>query len=344
MTVTTQNPAHTPDAPSQRPPRRWPPWGWSLVGVVVVWLAMIAISSGSPLDPLGQALSLAPYLVLVSLGQMLVITLGPGNIDVSVGTIISMAAYVSVAVSTQAGPAAGVLAAVLAGLAAALCSVIAIVVLRVPPIVATLATSLIVASMTLLLADANRSGADPALRTFVNTEIAGVPVMAVLVGAVTAAIAVMLRRTTFGRSVIATGQSTPAARKAGIRVPLVLGVTFLLSGALAGLTGGLLAAYISPSTGLGTPYMLDSIAVAVIGGTLIAGGRPVPAGVWTGAMFFVLLSGLLNLAGWSVGAQNIVKGLLVVLVVIVSSAATGTGRSTLRRWRDSVSKPLTATR
>jgi ribose transport system permease protein len=62
----------------------------------------------------------------------------------------------------------------------------------------------------------------------------------------------------------------------------------------------------------------------------------VPVGAWTGAMFFVLLSGLLNLVGWPIGAQNVLKGVLVVAVVIISTAATGTGRSSLARFRDAL--------
>ncbi|PPL19050.1 hypothetical protein GY24_07800 [Microterricola pindariensis] len=304
--------------------------------MLAVWALIVVVRPGAPFDPLAQALTLAPFLVLVALGQMLVITLGPGNIDVSVGTIISMASYVSVAVGAAAGPTAGVLAAVGAGIAAAVCSVIAILLLRVPPIIATLATSLIVSSATLLLADASRHSADAGLRAFVNAKILGVPLIALLVLAVTIVVALMLRHTRFGLSIIAVGQSARAAERAGIKVWAITALAYLLCGAFAGLAGGLLAAFISPSTVLGTSYMLDSIAVVVIGGTLISGGRAVAAGAWTGALFFVLLSGLLNLVGWSIGAQNILKGVLVVAVVVVSAAATGTGRSSLARLRDTL--------
>ncbi|MFS0868175.1 ABC transporter permease [Microbacterium sp. 179-B 1A2 NHS] len=317
----------------------WPAWGWSLVGVIAVWAVIIAVRPGSPLDPVTQSLSLAPFLVLVALGQMLVITLGPGNIDVSVGTVISMSSYVSVAVAASFGPVVGLLAAAAAGVAAGLISVAAILLLRVPPIIATLATSLVVTSATLLLADAARGGADPALRGFVNAKILGIPVIAVLVAVVTVAVWFLLRHTRLGLSIIAVGQSARAAERAGIKVAGVTAIAYLLSAGFAGLVGGLLAAFISPSTVLGTSYMLDSIAVVVIGGTLISGGRPVPVGAWTGSMFFVLLSGLLNLVGWSVGAQNVLKGVLVVLVVVVASAATGTGRSSLRRLRASLRSP-----
>jgi len=313
----------------------WPAWGWSLIGVLAVWALIIIARPGTPFEPIAQALSLAPFLVLVALGQMLVITLGPGNIDVSVGTIISMASYVSVAVGASAGPLAGVVAAAGAGAVAALCSVLAILLLRVPPIIATLATSLIVSSATLLLADASRNAADASLRVFVNAKVLGIPVIAIVVLAITVVIALMLKRTRFGLSVVAVGQSARAAERAGIRVWAITALAYIASGTFAGLTGGLLAAFISPSTVLGTSYMLDSIAVVVIGGTLISGGRAVPAGAWTGALFFVLLSGLLNLVGWSIGAQNILKGVLVVAVVIVSATAAGTGRSSLARLRES---------
>ncbi|GIT78783.1 ABC transporter permease [Leifsonia sp. LS1] len=339
MTTSTSTPPPAPTLPTQvgaRSRLRWPAWGWSLIGVLAVWLCIVAVRPGQPFEPLAQALSLAPFLVLVALGQMLVITLGPGNIDVSVGTVVSMASYVAVGVGAAAGPVIGVAAAVGAGVAAGLVSVVAILVLRVPPIIATLATSLIVQSCTLLLADSNRATAGAGLRTFVNAKLLGVPVMALLVVVVTALVAVVLARTRFGLGVLAVGQSPRAAERAGVRVWRVTAITYVVSGALAGLAGGLLAAFISPSTVLGTSYMLDSVAVVVIGGTLISGGRAVPVGAWTGALFFVLLSGLLNLVGWSVGAQNILKGVLVVAVVVVSAAATGTGRSALARLRDSL--------
>lgn len=72
---------------------------------------------------------------------------------------------------------------------------------------------------------------------------------------------------------------------------------------------------------MGNDYLLDSIAVVVIGGTLITGGRAVPAGVWGGALFFILLDGLLNLIGWSYAGQNVLKGFLVLSVLFLASGA-----------------------
>lgn len=315
-------------APATRQFQQLPPWSWSLLGVIFVWISVISISSGSPLAPLGQALSIAPYLVLVGLGQMLVMTLGPGNIDVSVAAVISLASYASVAISSFTGSMLlGLLGGAMAGVAAAAVSVLAILLLRVPPIIATLATSLIAASATLILSDSSSASAATSLRTFVNARLLGVPVLALVIAVLTVLIAVSLKRTTYGVSVIAVGQSLLAARKAGLPVNLTIASTYLISGALAGITGTLLGAFISPNTGIGSSYLLDSVAVVVIGGTLVAGGRPVPSGLWTGAMFLILLSGLMNMVGWSIGAQNILKGILVVLVVVISGTATSSGRA-----------------
>lgn len=309
-------------------PLQAPAWAWSFIGAVGVWISVALVGTGSPAAPLMQALSLAPYLVLVGIGQMLVITLGPGNIDVSVAAVISLAAYVSVAVSAASGHGAvGVAAGIASGIAAAAVSAAAILLLRVPPIIATLSTSLIAASATLMLSDSSTAAANDALRLFVNARVFGVPLIAVLVAALTVLVAVALKRTVYGVSVLAIGQNRQAAAKAGLPVTATIAETYLLSGAFAGLAGSLLAAFVSPNTGLGSSYLLDSVAIVVIGGTLVAGGRAVPAGLWTGALFFVLLSGLMNLVGWSIGAQNILKGLLVVLVVVISGTATGSART-----------------
>ncbi|CAM5248939.1 ABC transporter permease [Streptomyces hirsutus] len=67
------------------------PWIWGFVAALLVWAVIMAVSGQGGGQTVSLALSLAPYLVLVGLGQMLVVTAGPGNIDVSVGPVISLA-------------------------------------------------------------------------------------------------------------------------------------------------------------------------------------------------------------------------------------------------------------
>ncbi|MER7498893.1 ABC transporter permease [Nonomuraea pusilla] len=313
------------------------PWIWGFAAAALVWVAILAISGQGGGQTVSLALSLAPYLVVVGLGQMLVITAGPGNIDVSVASVISLAGFVSVAAAASTGSVVlGVGAGVAAGIAVAAVSTVAILGLSVPPIIATLASGLVASSATLSLAGGFTAVPDPGLRELLNLRPAGVPLFAVAVAAVTVAVVAVLRRTVYGRSLIAVGQNRRAAERAGIPVRRVIAATYLASGALAGLTGSLLATYIAPTADLGTRYLLDSVAVVVIGGTIISGGRAVPTGVWGAALFFILLDGLVNLVGWSTAAQNLLKGGLVLLVLFLAGGGArtpGASLPSLRRRR-----------
>ncbi|MFJ5117085.1 ABC transporter permease [Kitasatospora sp. NPDC088548] len=308
------------------------PWIWGFLAALLVWLVILAVSGQGGGQTVSLALSLAPYLVLVGVGQMLVVTAGPGNIDVSVGPVISLAGFVSVAAASTTGSVTlGILAGIAAGLAVATVSATGILGLSMPPIIATLATGLMASSCTLVMAEGFTAVPDSGLRRLLNLRPAGVPLTAVAVAVLTVLIVLLLRGTTYGRSLTAIGQSARAAERAGIPVTRVLAATYLASGALAGLAGALLATYIAPAPDLGTRYLLDSIAVVVIGGTLISGGRAVPVGIWGGALFFILLDGLVNLVGWSTAAQNLLKGSLVLFVLFLAGGGGRTGRTPLRR-------------
>jgi ribose transport system permease protein len=159
----------------------------------------------------------------------------------------------------------------LCGVAVAALNLIGILLLSIPPIVATLATGLIAQSAGLRVSSTYAALPDPRLGSFVG--------LAILCAALALAAAMALRYTRYGRWLQATGQNQRAAELSGISVPLVLVVSYLLSGLLAATAGILLGAYVSPSLDLGTSYLIDSIAAVVIGGTLIGGGRSYPAGV-----------------------------------------------------------------
>ena len=302
-----------------RRPFSVPAWTYSFVFAIAVLVLIVVVTGRGGGSTFLSALALVPYLVLVATGQMLVISSGPGNIDVSVASVISLGGYVSIAVADSTGSGLlGVLAAIGVGLGTALISVLAITFVSIPPIVATLASGLIVSSFTLGMSNGFSGTADAGLRAFVNARVFGVPWLAIVVLVFSILIALMLTFTVYGRRLLAVGQARGAADYARIRPARVVASTYFISGALAGLTGALLSAYIAPSADLGTDYLLDSIAVVVIGGTLISGGRAVPAGVWGGALFFVLLDSLLNLVGWSLAGQNILKGVLILAVLFLA--------------------------
>ncbi len=308
-----------------------PPWAWSFLFAALVLLGIFATTHTVGTGTIGLALSLAPYLVMVGSGQMLVISAGPGNIDVSVPQVISLSGFVAVSVTSGTGSITlGLLAAAGTGLAVAAISVIAIAFIKIPPIVATLASGLIASSFTLTFANGFDAEPSSALSEFLRLRLAGIPVIAIMTAAFSVLLAVALHRTVAGRWLLAAGQNGRAAELAGVPTAWVTASTYFASGLLSGLAGALLATYIAPTADLGTTYQLDSIAVVVIGGTLISGGRAVPAGVWGGALFFILLDSFLNLIGWNLAGQNILKGLLVLAVLFLAGGTAGVRRGARR--------------
>ncbi len=303
------------------------PWIWSFLAVVAAWLAIGLISGRGFTGTLGSAVELAPFLVLVALGQMFVITAGNGNIDLSVASLMTLSAYVSVGVmdATHGSIALGILAGLLCGVAVATVNLIGILALAIPPIVATLATGLIAQSAGLRYSSAHAALPNPQLGAFTGQQVGGISVLAILCVGLAVIAAVALRYTRYGRWLQAVGQNLRAAELCGIDVRLVLAVSYLLCSLLAALAGILLGAYVSPSLDLGNPYLLDSIAAVVIGGTLIAGGRSFVAGVWGGALFLILLVTLLNVLHINAAVQDIVKGILIICVLALAGA--GSSRS-----------------
>ena len=169
---------------------------------------------------LTAALSLAVFTVVVGVGQMFVITLGPGNVDLSLPANIGLAS--AVAMKTMGGDdrmvAVGLAAALVCGLAVGVANYLLIWALRIPPIIATLSASFVIQSIDICYGRGLQIKPPPGFADFTNIEIFGVPLLAILTVVFTACAAVALRRTIYGRSVLAIGQNIRAARLAGVKV------------------------------------------------------------------------------------------------------------------------------
>ena len=295
------------------------PWIWSFIGAALVWLAAIAFTGGYGAGGmLTAALSLAVFTVIVGVGQMFVITLGPGNVDLSLPANIGLAS--AVAMKTMAGNdawvVAGLAAAIACGLAVGVVNYLLIWALRIPPIIATLSASFIIQSVDISYGRGLQIKPPPGFADFTNIIVFGVPLLAILAALFAFAAHVALHRTIWGRSVLAIGQNIRAARLAGIRVEPVRFATYALCGALGGLDGALLAGYFrGANVDIGNEYLLASIAVVVIGGTSVSGGKANIPGVWGGALFLVLLLTMLNTFGVSAGVRLLLTGLIIVAVI-----------------------------
>ena len=295
------------------------PWLWSFLGALLMWLVTIAFTGGrGGGGMLTAALALAQFTVIVGIGQMFVITLGPGNVDLSLPANIGLASAVAMKVmdGNDSMVVLGLLAALACGAAIGVANYALIRALRIPPIIATLSASFIIQSADISYGRGLQIKPPPGFADFTNLQVLGVPLLAILTIIFSIGAGIVLQRMVYGRSVLAIGQNMRAAWLAGIPVGRTRLLTYTLSGALGGIDGALLAGYFrGANVDIGNEYLLASIAVVVIGGTSVAGGKANLPGIWGAALFLVLLLTMLNTFGVSAGVRMLVTGLVIVGVI-----------------------------
>jgi ribose transport system permease protein len=260
------------------------------------------------------------------IAQMFVITLGPGNIDLSLPANIGLASAVAMKVmgGSDAMTAVGMLAALFSGTAIGFGNYLLIWLLRIPPIISTLSASFIIQSVGISYGRGLQIKPPPGFADFTSAQVLGIPVLAVGMVIFTIGIGIILHRTIYGRSVLAIGQNPRAAWLAGVKVERTRCLTYILSGALGGICGALLAGYFRGSSlEIGDEYLLASIALVVIGGTSVTGGKANVAGLWGAGLFLVLLLTMLNTFGVSAGIRQVVTGLVIIGVIIAAGGERG---------------------
>ena len=305
------------------------PWLGSALAATAAFVITIANGQiqGIP-GLLAAALSFSALTVLVALGQMLVISTGPGNADLSIPSTIALSSAVSMLVmdGSDAMVLPGLLAAMGVGASVGLLNFGMIRLLRIPPIIATLANSLIVMSCAISFGRGLKIKPPPIFIELVTMRIGGIPLLAMLALAVSVLVWLVVERTVFGRSLCALGQNARAAEFSGVRTVRTSLLAYVICAALAGLTGALIAGFAGGnSLDQGDEYLLLTIAVVVIGGTSVSGGRPCVPGIWGAALFMFLLVAMLNAAGASAGLRMLLTG--AIIITVIALAGSGSERS-----------------
>ena len=297
-------------------------WIWSFAGLFLVWFVTAVYTGGKgSADILTAALSFATFTVIVGTGQMFVITTGPGNVDLSIPSTISLSGAVAMKIMDGSNGMLpiGFAVSMICGLAVGVFNYMLIRVLRIPPIIATLSSSFLILSTAIAYGRGLKIKPPPLLAEFTTAQVLGVPVLAIVIILFAAVMSVVLNRTFYGRSVLAIGQNSRAAWLAGINVERIRFMTYVLSALLAALCGFLLSGFSGgASLNMGQEYLLASIAVVVIGGTSVAGGKANVPGIWGAAMFMFLLVTMLNTFGASAGIRLILTGLIIVAVITIA--------------------------
>lgn len=299
------------------------PWIWSWVAAAVAFLMVMALTQGRGAGELAYAaLSFGAFAAIVGLGQMLVITLGPGNVDLSIPATMTLAGTLALKVmGSQAGTAPiGLAVAIGVGVGAGSANFALIYLLRLPPIIATLAASLVFQSIAIWSNRGLRIKPPTELADFATGRTVGIPNVALVGIVLSIGVWIVLERGIFGRWLLAAGQNLRAARLAGIPVELVRAVTYVAVAVFASIAGYLLSSFSGGAAlNMGQEYLLTSIAVVVIGGTSIAGGMSNVPGVWGASLFMFLVVSMLNSYGFGAGVRMMLTGAIIIGIVVAAS-------------------------
>jgi ribose transport system permease protein len=298
------------------------PWLLSFIAAALVWGLAVAFTGGRGAgEILTSAFAFGTFTVIVGLGQMMVITTGPGNVDLSIPATMTLSGVIAMKVmdTDTARIPIGVAAALGASALVGIVNYVLIRLLRIPPIIATLSSSFLVLSSAISYGRGLRIKPPTPLADFATVRLAGVPLVTIAIVGLSLLIALVLKRTVYGRTVAAIGQNERAAWLAGLNVRAARFATYVLSALLAGVCGILLSGFSGGAAlNMGDDFLLASIAVVVIGGTSVAGGRGNVPGIWGAALFMFLLVTMLNIFGASPGIRLVMTGLIIIGVIAVA--------------------------
>jgi ribose transport system permease protein len=251
-----------------------------------------------------------------------------GGIDLSVGAIASMAAFLMATLATGQGPAPALAIAFVAAAIAGLINGAGIGVFKVHPLIMTLGMSLVVLGLMsvyqLLMVRSGTLIPDQIQWLGSGISFGFVPNSLVVFVPVASFIVVGLRRTGYGRLLFAIGDNPIAARLAGARIWQVHLALYTLSAILAGVAGVLIAGISNTATvSLAEQYVLPSVAAAVIGGTSILGGRGGYAGTIVGALILTVVTTLLTVFEMPEAIRQVLFGVIIVTVAAAYTRVSG---------------------
>ncbi|MFZ0041598.1 MAG: ABC transporter permease [Solirubrobacteraceae bacterium] len=293
-----------------------------LLVVLVVVFAVVSIAEPRFLssDSLRSILVNSSMLAICGFGMTLAIAMR--GIDLSVGSIQALAAVVAAKLSST-GTALGlaIAAALFAGLIFGLANGLIISQLRVPAFVATLGMMSIVRGVALLYSNGGSFLISDTHFTDINrASVVGIPVPFVITLVALLVFWTLFNHTPFGRHVAAAGGNDDAAISSGIRIGRLIIIVFTLVGITAAISGVLVTAQVGDVDGtIGVGFELNVIAVVVLGGTSLTGGRGNLLGTLLAAILIASVNAGLNILGVQAFYQYLAVGLLLIAALAVES-------------------------
>jgi rhamnose transport system permease protein len=295
------------------------------LGIIAVLALFVAVTAGIQprfldLQNVQFVLIDATVFAFLALGETIVVI--SRNVDLSVGSVLGLSAFVSANLFKQIHgiPVPLVFLAGLGiGLACGVVNGLIVAIGRVPSLVVTLATLYIIRGIDVLIVGGGQVVARSLPASFTGipkAAVLGIPDLAIVIAVVVGIGAYYLRSFRSGRELYAIGSKPEAARLAGIGVGKRVFTAFAVSGAIAGLAGVLWAAqYGTVDSTAGTGYELQVIAAVVVGGVAIFGGSGSAVGAALGALLLNTITSALYVLGISPFWDQAIAGFLLLLAI-----------------------------
>ncbi len=292
-----------------------------LIWVLIVMCVVAALISPAFLNPFNliNVLRQIALFGIVSIGMTFVIL--TAGIDLSVGSIVAVAAVISAMLLDAGTPIPVVLlAGLVIGIVMGALNGAGITLGRIPPFIMTLGMMVMGRGLAMTISGGHPIHFREEAASFAwlgQGSLLGLPVAVWIFAAVAGAAIFILRFTAFGRNVYAVGSNPEAARLSGIDVGFTIFCVYVISGFLSALTALIFISRLTvgePVAGMGLE--LEAIAITVIGGTSLFGGEGSVAGTVLGAAIIAVLANILNLFGVTPFTQQIVKGAIIVAAVL----------------------------
>lgn len=245
-----------------------------------------------------------------------------GGIDLSVGSTLALSsAFTAGMISNGMNPVLSVLTGLMSGAMLGAINGMLISKGKMAPFIATLATMTIYRGSTLVFTNGNpiTGLGDSFFFSFIGRGyLFGVPFPVILMFLIFIILAILLHRTAFGRKTYAIGGNEEAAYIAGVKIDKIKILIYAISGLMASISGMIITSRLnSAQPTAGQAYEMDAIAAVVLGGTSLSGGRGRIFGTLVGALIIGTLNNGLNLLGVSSFYQQIVKGIVIVVAVLL---------------------------
>lgn len=311
------------------------------LGIIAVLAAFVAVTASiQPRFLHGQNIKFILFdttiFAFLALGETMVVV--SRQVDLSVGSVLGLSAFLSARLFSQV-PGIPIVVVFLVGLAIGMaCGAfngLVTAVGRVPSLVVTLATLYVIRGIDVLIVGGGQVVANSMPSAFAamgKATLGDVPYVTIAVVALIAAGAYYLRSYRSGRELYAIGSNPDAARLAGIPIGRRVFTAFVVSGAIAGLSGVLWASYYGTiDSTAGTGYELQVVAAVVVGGVAIFGGSGTVVGAAFGALLLETINTALNVLGISSLWDQAIAGFLLLLAIALDRSITVQLTSALRR-------------